>query len=60
MEWHWFIIGLIIIGIVAFQIIVFHRTFNRLDEYRRVFPKFIEDDWMVDNSNGYNQFILKF
>lgn len=59
MEWHWIVIGLIIIGIVAFQIVVFRRTLHRLSEYGNVFPKFFEDDWVVDNSDGYNQFVLK-
>ena len=59
MEWHWFIIGFIIIAVVAFQIFVYLRTRRRLSVFKNVFPKNFEEDWVVDNVSGCNQFVLK-
>ena len=59
MEWHWYIIGIIIIGVVAFQFFVYRRTLRRLSDFKKIFPKNFEDDWVVDNVDGCSQFVLK-
>lgn len=59
MEWHWYIIGFIIIAVVAFQLYVYRRTRKRLSDFKNVFPGRFEDDWVVDNVDGCNQFLLK-
>lgn len=59
MEWHWFIIGFIIIAVVAFQLFVYRRTRRRLSDFKNVFPKNFEDDWVVDSVDGCSQFVLK-
>ena len=59
MEWHWYIIGVIIIAVVAFQFFVYRRTRKRLSEFKNVFPKSFENDWVVDNVDGCSQFVLR-
>lgn len=59
MEWHWYIIGVIIIAVVAFQFFVYRRTRKRLSEFKNVFPKNFENDWVVDNVDGCSQFVLR-
>lgn len=59
MEWHWYIIGVIIIAVVAFQFFVYRRTRKRLSEFKNVFPKNLENDWVVDNVDGCSQFVLR-
>ena len=59
MEWHWYIIGAIIIAVVAFQFYVYRRTRRRLSEFKNVFPRNFENDWVVDNVDGCSQFVLK-
>ena len=59
MEWHWYIIGIIIIAVVAFQFFVYRRTRKRLSEFKNVFPRNLENDWVVDNVDGCGQFVLR-
>ena len=59
MEWHWYIIGVIIIAVVAFQFFVYRRTRKRLSEFKNVFPRNFENDWVVDNVDGCSQFVLR-
>lgn len=59
MEWHWYIIGIIIVAVVAFQLFVYRRTRKRLSNYKTLFPENIENDWVVDTVDGCNQFVLK-
>ena len=59
MEWHWYIIGVIIIAVVAFQFFVYRRTRKRLSEFKNVFPRNLENDWVVDNVDGCSQFVLR-
>ena len=59
MEWHWYIIGVIIIAVVIFQFFVYRRTRKRLSEFKNVFPRNLENDWVVDNVDGCSQFVLR-
>ena len=59
MEWHWYIIGVIIIAVVAFQFFVYRRTRKRLSEFKNIFPRNFENDWVVDNVDGCSQFVLR-
>lgn len=57
--WHWFVIGIIIIGVLVFQIFVFRRTRKRLSEFTAIFPENFKNDWIVDTVDGSSQFVLK-
>ena len=59
MEWHWYIIGVIIIAVVVFQFFVYRRTRKRLSEFKNIFPRNLEKDWVVDNVEGCSQFVLR-
>ena len=56
---HWFIIGIIIAIILAFQISVYLRTKRRLEDFKCVFEEDFEKDWAIVNTGGYNQIVIK-